>query len=87
MTVSARDKWERGLVKYDLVEKKMTDLVKDSNLYSGWTLTKKGDKFIYQVSDGDIPADYYIADTDLRNVKRLTDLNPWFAEKRYRRAS
>jgi dipeptidyl aminopeptidase/acylaminoacyl peptidase len=82
MTISARDKWERGLVKYDLAEKKMTDLVKDSNLYSGWTLTKTGDRFIYQISDGDVPADYYIADTDLRNVKRLTDLNPWFAEKK-----
>jgi dipeptidyl aminopeptidase/acylaminoacyl peptidase len=82
MTVSARDKWERGLVKYDLVEKKMTELIKDSNLYSGWTLTKSGDKFIYQVSDGDIPADYWVADTDLRNKKKITDLNPWFTEKK-----
>ncbi len=82
MTTSARDKWERGLLMYDMAEKRFRELVKDSNLYSGWRLTKSGDKFIYTVSDGDMPTDLYIADNELRNVKQLTDLNPWMKERK-----
>lgn len=82
MTTSARDKWERGLVRYDLVSKSFTELVKDSNLYSGWRLTAKGEKFIYTISDGDMPADLYVAGNELKDVKRLTDYNPWVRERK-----
>ncbi len=82
MTWSARDKWERGLVKYDLESQEMTRLLIDSNLYSQWHLTEQGDRFIYQMSDGDLPGDYYIADSELNNIKRLTDLNPWMRDKK-----
>jgi dipeptidyl aminopeptidase/acylaminoacyl peptidase len=82
MTISARDKWDRGLVRYDLTDKSFKELIKDSNLYSGWSLTKPGDKFIYEISDGDLPSDIYIADADLQGVRRLTELNPWLREKK-----
>jgi dipeptidyl aminopeptidase/acylaminoacyl peptidase len=82
MTTSARDKWERGLVRYDLVSKSFRELVKDSNLYSGWRLTKTGDRFIYMVSDGDMPTDLYIANNELRDVRQLTNLNPWMRERK-----
>ncbi|MFC1564972.1 S9 family peptidase [candidate division KSB1 bacterium] len=81
MTYSAKDKWERGLVKYNLRTKQMTELVKDSNLYSRWTFTEDGERIIYNFSDGNMPNELFIADKDLNNRTQLTDLNPWLKEK------
>ena len=86
MTYSAKDKWERGLVKYDLNDKQMTELILDSNLYSGWRLNDSGERFIFQMSDGDLPGDYYSADTDFTDVKKLTDLNPWMRDRKISRS-
>ncbi|KKK48935.1 hypothetical protein LCGC14_3140130, partial [marine sediment metagenome] len=47
MTYSAKDRWERGLVRYDLSSRQTTDLVKDGNLYGGWRFTKDGRKIFY----------------------------------------
>lgn len=82
MTTSARDKWERGLLKYDISNRTFSELVKDSNIYSGWRLTKDGTRFIYETGDGDLPSDLYIADSDLKNVRRLTDMNPWLRDRK-----
>jgi len=81
-TYSAKDKWERGLVRYDLQNKKMEDLVKDSNLYSGIQMTKDGKHFIYSFSNGDLPTDYFITDNEFENKTQLTDLNPWIKDKK-----
>ena len=80
MTYSAKDHWERGLVRYDLSSRQTTDLVKDSNLYGGWRFTKDGRKIFYNFSNGDLPNDLYMADAEFRNTTRLTDLNPWLAD-------
>ncbi|MCH7475681.1 MAG: S9 family peptidase [Gemmatimonadetes bacterium] len=77
MTYSAKDRWERGLVRYDLASRQMTDLVKDRNLYSRWRFSEDGQKIFYNFSDGDRPNDLYMADADFRAITRLTDLNPW----------
>lgn len=81
-TFSAKDKWERGLVRYDIQNETMEDLVKDSNLYSSIRMTKNGQHFIYGFSNGDLPADYFIADNEFKNKIQLTDLNPWIKEKK-----
>ena len=81
MSYSARDKWERGLVEYDLSSGQFRDLVKDSNLYSSWQMSEDGSRLFYTVSDGDRPADFYVSDLSFESTKRLTDLNPWIANK------
>ena len=81
-TYSAKDKWERGLVRYDLQNQKMEDLVKDSNLYSGIQMTKDGKSFIYTFSNGDLPANLFITDNEFSNKTQLTDLNPWIKDKK-----
>ncbi len=86
MTYSAKNKWERGLVKYDLQTKRMEDLVKDSNLYSRWMFTENGEKILYNFSDGDMPNDLFIADNNLNSVRRLTNLNPWIKDKKITRS-
>jgi len=81
LTYSARDKWERGLVRFDLESREMTDLRKDRNLYSRWTFSEDGEKMFFNFSDGDNPDDLYVADKNLTHVERLTDLNPWLADR------
>ncbi len=81
MTYSAKDRWERGLVRYDLSSRQTTDLVKDGNLYGGWRFTKDGRKIFYNFSNGDLPNDLYMADAEFSNTTRLTDLNPWLADR------
>ncbi len=81
LTYSARDRWERGLVRYDLSSHRMTDLVKDRDLYSGWRFTEDGRKIFYNFSNGDSPNDLYVTDEGFTNNTRLTDLNPWLANR------
>ena len=81
MTYSAKDKWERGLMKYDIQTRTMQELVKDGNLYSGWRFTETGDKILFNFSDGDLPENLYIADKDLKNRIQLLDLNPWINDR------
>ncbi len=81
-TYSAKDKWQRGLVRYDLQNQKMEDLIKDSNIYSGIRMTKDGEKFIFNFSDGDSPNDLYMVNKNFEDKTRLTDLNPWIKDKK-----
>lgn len=86
MSYSAKDKWERGLVKYNIDTKQFTDLVKDSNLYGRWQISKDGNRFFYNFSDGNIPNELYSANPDLTEIKQLTDLNPWIKSKKITRS-
>ncbi|NOR52987.1 MAG: prolyl oligopeptidase family serine peptidase [Candidatus Aminicenantes bacterium] len=86
MTYSATDKWERGFTRYDLQERRMEDLVKDSNLYRSLRMSKDGQKFFYTFSNGDLPGDMYTIDKDFNGARRLTDLNPWVLERKLTRS-
>jgi dipeptidyl aminopeptidase/acylaminoacyl peptidase len=77
----AADRWERGVVRLDVRTKEQTPLVRDRNLYQTIRYSVDGSTVIYQMSDGDRPADLYVADAAFRNPRKLTDLNPWIAAK------
>jgi dipeptidyl aminopeptidase/acylaminoacyl peptidase len=76
-----RTRWERGVMRLDLQTKQLTALVKDANLYQNVRFSRDGSTVVYAMSDGDRPADIYVADSSFRNPRRLTDLNPWIAAK------
>lgn len=82
LNYAAKDKWERGLVRYDFEQAKMEDLRKDSKLYYNWEMSKDGSTIFYTQSDGDLPEDLYVANTDLKQAKRITELNPWVMDKK-----
>ena len=86
MTYSARDTWERGLVRFDLETRQERDLVKDANLYSGWRFSKDGNRIFYNFSDGDTPNELYVADVSVSSPKQLTDLNPWLTDRKLTRS-
>ncbi len=86
MSYSAHDKWERGLVEYDIETGQFRDLVKDSNLYSSWQLSKDGSRLFFTLSDGDRPEDFYVTDTEFKDINKLTDLNPWIENRKMTRS-
>jgi len=81
LTYSAPDKYDRGLVKFDLATKSFSDLRRSDRLVSRWRMSEDGTTFVFMESDGDRPDDLYTADAALNAVRRLTDLNPQFAGK------
>ena len=75
------DRWERGLSRLDLQTRQLVPLVKDASLYQRFQVSRDGSTVIFQKSDGDRPADLYVADAGMTNARKLTDLNPWIAQK------
>jgi dipeptidyl aminopeptidase/acylaminoacyl peptidase len=73
---SARDRWARGLERYDLSSHQATALANDANLYSGWHVSDDGSRFVFERSDGDRPYEVYGAGPDLAGARALTHLNP-----------
>ena len=85
LTYSAADKWERGFTRFDLQTRTMENLIVDSNLYRDLRMSENGDRFYYQFSDGDHPAELYVTGPDFMQQARLTDLNPWIEDKKLTR--
>lgn len=78
---SAPDRYDRGLMRFDIASKKFTDLRRGSALYGRWTMSEDGATFVFTESDGDLPDELYAADAGFRDVRKLTDLNPWLSDR------
>jgi len=77
---AAKDKWERGLVRYDLNSRQEEVLVMDSDLYRNWTVAEDGSRILFRRSDGDRPDELWTTSGSFDNARALTDLNPWLSE-------
>jgi dipeptidyl aminopeptidase/acylaminoacyl peptidase len=76
-----RTRWDRGVMRLSLETKQVTPLVKGTNLYQNVRFSRDGRTVVYAMSDGDRPANVYVADASFHNPRRLTDLNPWIATR------
>jgi dipeptidyl aminopeptidase/acylaminoacyl peptidase len=85
LTYAARDRWERGLYRYDRDARAMRELVKDARRYGGWRLSDDGSTLVFSVAEGARPADLHAADADFGNVRRLTHRADALAGKRISR--
>jgi dipeptidyl aminopeptidase/acylaminoacyl peptidase len=81
LTSASRTAWERGISRFDRTSKRLDELMKDTRLYSNFRLSKNGSVAMLSVSDGNRPADIYVADGSLRGLRRLTDANPWMRDR------
>jgi dipeptidyl aminopeptidase/acylaminoacyl peptidase len=81
LSYSSRMNWERGLVRYDVAAKRMTDLWKDGRIYAGFRLSKDGSTMTFTAADGNRPPDVYVASGDMKQPRRVTRLNPQLAQK------
>jgi dipeptidyl aminopeptidase/acylaminoacyl peptidase len=78
---SERSRWERGVMRLDLQTRQLSPLVRDANLYQNIRYSHDGSTVVYTMSDGDRPAELFVADASFGNRRKLTDLNPWIATK------
>jgi dipeptidyl aminopeptidase/acylaminoacyl peptidase len=79
---SLRDRWERGLVRYDLEARREEVLVADAGLYRDWHVANDGSRIVVRRSDGDRPDEIWVGDGTFQDARALTDLNPWLDEVR-----
>lgn len=82
LSYASRTKWERGVVRYDRTTKKVEDLLKDDRIYSPVRFSRDGRTAVASIAPGNRPGDLYAADADFRSLRRLTDANPWLAQRR-----
>ena len=82
LTFASRQKWERGILRYDRPTKQLKELVKDGRSYSQFRLAKNGTSIVLNVANGNRPADLYTANTDLSDLRRLVETNPQLAAKK-----
>jgi dipeptidyl aminopeptidase/acylaminoacyl peptidase len=78
---SERDRWERGLVRIDAATGALTPIVKDSRLFGDFRFSRDGRRVFFTASDGDHPAELYVADAAFASPRKLTDLNPWLSNR------
>jgi dipeptidyl aminopeptidase/acylaminoacyl peptidase len=76
LSYAARTEWQRGLFRYERRTKRLTELLKDGRIYGSPTLSADGRTVVLTIAEGNRPADVYVADADLKNVRRLTSANP-----------
>jgi dipeptidyl aminopeptidase/acylaminoacyl peptidase len=73
---SARDQWERGLIRFDMETRSQEPLIADADLYRDWRVSDDGSRIVFRRSDGDRPDELWIARGDLSEARALTALNP-----------
>ncbi len=77
---SAKDRWARGLERFDVATKQAAELTQDANLYGSWHVSDDGARFVFERSDGDHPNDVFTAGSGFSNPHALTNLNPQLAD-------
>lgn len=80
-STSAADRYDRGLVRFDLAAKAMSDLVRSPRLYAGWRMAEDGSAFLYRESDGDRPDDFFLSTADFSRPQKILETNPQLAAK------
>ena len=83
LSYASRTKWERGLFRYDVAAKRMTELWKDGRIYAGFRLSKDGGTMVFTAADGNRPPDVYVASGDMKQSRRLTTVNPQLAQMEF----
>lgn len=81
-TSASRQKWERGILRYDRPTKLLKELVKDGRSYSQFRLSKDGKTVLMNIASGNRPADLYTSNPDLTDLHRLVETNPQLAAKK-----
>jgi dipeptidyl aminopeptidase/acylaminoacyl peptidase len=76
---SAKERWARGVERYDLTTRRASALASDANVYAAMHVSDDGSRFVFERSDGDRPNEVYTAGRDFTDAHALTNLNPQLA--------
>jgi dipeptidyl aminopeptidase/acylaminoacyl peptidase len=77
--ISAKERWSRGVERYDLTAGRATPLASDVNVYAAMHVSDDGSRFVFERSDGERPNEVYTAGRDFSDAHALTNLNPQLA--------
>lgn len=83
VSYSEKEDWKRGVQRYNISSGQFDDLMTDRNLYSSWRFTSESESVVYNKSDGDRPNEVFVNTLDFDSERKLTDLNPWVADKKW----
>lgn len=86
VSYSAKDEWMRGIQRYAIATGEFEDLRTDSGLYSNWRFAERGEKLVYNYTDGDLPNEVFLNTLAMNAERQLTELNPWVANKKWTRS-
>lgn len=78
---NSRTQWDRSIVRYDRQAKARTVLQRGARFFTGLRLSRNGETAVLSMSDGNRPADPYLAGPDLANPRRVLEVNPQIAAK------
>ncbi len=76
LAVNRRDRWERGLVRWDRASSRTDTLARDGQFRTGVQLSRNGETMALNIGASNRPADPYVADLALRSPRRLIESNP-----------
>ncbi|MDQ6827334.1 MAG: hypothetical protein M3081_00530, partial [Gemmatimonadota bacterium] len=84
---ASRTQWERGILRYDRGSKRLDTLSLDTRNYSQLRLAKNGNVAVVAIGDVYRPADLYVGDASLKNLRRIVHTNPQLDGKQLGSAS
>ena len=76
LAVNMRDRWERGLVRWDRASTRTDTLARDGQFRTGVQLSRNGETMALNIGASNRPADPYVADLALRTPRRVIESNP-----------
>jgi dipeptidyl aminopeptidase/acylaminoacyl peptidase len=81
LTFASRQKWERGVMRYDREVKQLKELVRDGRSYSQIRLAKDAKTLIMNIANGNRPPDLYAAGYEMADLHRIVETNPQLSAK------
>lgn len=76
LAVNRRDRWERGVVRWDRTSGRTDTLARDAQFRTGLQLSRNGETVALNIGASNRPADPYVADASLGNARRVAEANP-----------
>lgn len=80
LAMNERDRWERGISRWDRQGAGLQPLVRDAAMRSGLRLSKDGATAVMNVATSNRPADPWVADAQLSAPRRVIESNPQLAD-------
>jgi len=76
LALNARDRYDRAIVRWDAQTRTTDTLARDAQYRTGLRLAKQGGTLVLNVATANRPADPYVADASLGNLRKVHDANP-----------
>jgi dipeptidyl aminopeptidase/acylaminoacyl peptidase len=76
LSEASRTKWERGIARYSIANRKLETLILDARIYSATHLSEDGRHWVYLAAESNRPAQLFTADESFKGERKLLNANP-----------